>query len=66
MATRRDCRACLSLRHSDRPHKRVALLEVAANHSRTSDRHSSSFSCKQCNVSLYKGGSCFKVWHGGG
>jgi hypothetical protein len=66
MPTRKDCRACGGGRHSDSPPKRVPLSVIAANHSRTSDRHSSSFGCKQCNVSLCKEGDCFKVWHRSG
>jgi hypothetical protein len=56
MPTRRDCKACYGLRHSDRLFKRVALSEVAANHSKRSDRHLLTYGCKQCNVSFCKKG----------
>lgn len=41
MLTRKDCISCKGGRHSDRPLKRVALGEIAANLGRSSKRRTS-------------------------
>jgi hypothetical protein len=51
------------LRCSDRPKKRVAMREIAANQSRKSSKHMSQFGCKQCNVYLCKERGCFEAFH---
>lgn len=63
MPTRKDCAACKGVRHHDRPPKRVALAEIAANSGGSSDRRTSYWGCKQCRVSLCKKGGCFERYH---
>jgi hypothetical protein len=63
MPTRKDCAACKGLRHWDRPPKRVALSEIAANTGRKSIRRSSWFGCKQCGVNLCNRYGCFERYH---
>jgi hypothetical protein len=63
MGKRGNCVNCQGLRCSDRPKKRVALAEIAANHKRESARHTSSSGCKQCDVFLCINNSCWAVFH---
>jgi hypothetical protein len=51
------------LRFRDRPKKRLALGEIAANQGRESSRHESQYGCEQCNVHLCKKRCCFNVFH---
>ena len=60
---KRECVSCKGLRYRDRPRKRVALSEIAANHGRESSRHDSIYGCKQCDVHLCKERGCFDVFH---
>lgn len=64
LLTRRDCAACKGIRFSDRPPKRVALGEIAANAHRKSVRKTSIWGCKECDVALCKKSSCFAIYHG--
>jgi hypothetical protein len=57
------CVNCEGLRATDRPKKRVALAQIAANERRQSSHHSTRFGCKQCDVFLCKKGSCWAVFH---
>jgi hypothetical protein len=57
------CVSCKGLRFRDRPQKRVALVEIAANSKRPSSRHESRYGCKQCDVHLCKERGCFDVFH---
>jgi len=57
------CVCCKGLRYADRPKKRVALAQIAANHGRGSLRHDSIWGCKQCDVHLCKYRGCFEVFH---
>jgi hypothetical protein len=61
---RGNCIACKGLRFGDRPKKRVALAEIAANQGRESSRHKSFYGCKQCDIHLCQKGGCFEVFHG--
>jgi hypothetical protein len=61
--TRRECVSCKGLRYGDRPKKRTALAEIAANQGRESSRSRTIYGCKQCNVHLYKEKGCFGVFH---
>jgi hypothetical protein len=63
MTSRKDCVACKGVRHGDRPPKRVALAQIAANQGAKFTRRSSWFSCKQYDVTLYRKGGCFKGYH---
>ena len=63
MPTRKDCAACKGVRHHDRPPKRVALAEIAANSGRPSARRTSWYDYKQCGVSLCKEGGYFERYH---
>jgi hypothetical protein len=60
---RGECVNCKGLRFGDRPKKRVALGEIAANQGRGSSRHESFYRCKQCDVHLCKNKGCFDVFH---
>jgi hypothetical protein len=64
MSTRRECVSYKGLRFTDRPKKRVALGEIAANQGRESSRHLSFYGCKECDVHLCKQRPCFGVFHG--
>jgi hypothetical protein len=55
--------SCKGLRFGDRPKKRQALAEIAANHGRESLIHDSIYGCKQCDVNLCKNSGCFDVFH---
>jgi hypothetical protein len=57
------CVCYKGLRYADRPKKRVALAQIAANHGRGSLRHDSIWGCKQCDVHLCKYRGCFEVFH---
>jgi hypothetical protein len=57
------CMCCKGLRFRDRPKKRVALAQIAANQHRESSRHESIYGCKQCDVHLCKNRGCFDVFH---
>jgi hypothetical protein len=57
--------SCKGMRYGDRPKKRVALSEIAANHGRESIRHEPFYSYKQCDVHLCKNRWCFEVFHQG-
>ena len=59
----RECVCCKGLRFRDRPKKRVALAEIAANQGRESSIHQSIYGCKQCNVYLCRNRGCFDVFH---
>jgi hypothetical protein len=63
MAKRGYCIACKGLRFGDRPKKRVALEEIAANQSRESTNHQSFWGCKQCDVHLCNRRPCFEAFH---
>ncbi len=63
MPKRGYCKACKGLRLRDRPRKRIALQEIAANKGRESINRQSSFGCKQCDVHLCKFNSCFRSFH---
>ena len=63
MVKRGLCVNCKGLRFRDRPQKRVALAEIAANSRRDSLRHDSWYGCKQCDVHLCKERGCFDVFH---
>jgi hypothetical protein len=63
MSKRGECVCCKGLRFGDRPKKRVALGEIAANQSRESSRHLSFYGCKQCDVHLCKKRACFEAFH---
>ena len=63
MPTRKDCAACKGGRHWDRPPKRVALSEIAANKGRKCDRKTTIFGCKQCRVNLCNRNGCFDRYH---
>ena len=58
-----ECVCCKGLRFGDRPRKRVALAQIAANEGRESLRKGSFYGCKQCNVHLCKNRGCFNVFH---
>jgi hypothetical protein len=55
---RRQYVNCKGLRFQDRPQKRVVLGAIAANNQRATKRVISFWACKQCNVYLYRKGSC--------
>jgi hypothetical protein len=63
MAKRGMCVNCRGFRFRDRPKKRVALAEIAANKGRESTFHLSCFGCKQCDVNLCRNRGCFDVFH---
>jgi hypothetical protein len=63
MVKRGLCVNCKGLRFRDRPQKRVALAEIAANSGRNSSRHDSWYGCKQCDVHLCKERGCFDIFH---
>ncbi len=63
MEKRGFCVCYKGLRYGDRPKKRVALGQIAANQGRESTNHSSRFGCKQCDVYLYNKGGCFEAFH---
>jgi hypothetical protein len=63
MECRKDCVCCKGLRLGDRPQKRMALGEIAANQGRESKRTCTIYSCKQCDVALCKKRSCWKKYH---
>jgi hypothetical protein len=63
MPTRKRCVTCAGLRAWDRPQKRVALGEIAANEHRESTRKASKYGCKQCDVTLCQKGGCFETFH---
>ena len=56
--SRKDCVCCKGLRITDRPQKRIALGDIAANHKRESRRRSTNHYCKQCDVAICKKGMC--------
>ena len=58
-----ECVSCKGLRFRDRPKKRLALSEIAANQGRESSRHKSQYGCEQCDVHLCKKRGCFNVFH---
>ena len=57
------CVCCKGLRYGDRPQKRIALAQIAANQGRESYRRDSFYGCKQCDVHLCKNRGCFDVFH---
>jgi hypothetical protein len=57
------CVCCKGMRYGDRPKKRVALAQIAANQGRESSRHQSIYGCEQCDVHLCKNRGCFDVFH---
>jgi hypothetical protein len=63
LGKKRRCVSCKGLRFRDRPKKRQALAEIAANHGRESLMHDSIYGCKQCGVNLCKNRGCFDVFH---
>jgi len=67
MASRAQCCNCKGGRISDRPLKRSALAEIAANHNRESISHYTFYICTICKVRLcnYKtsGRRCWDIWH---
>jgi hypothetical protein len=63
MPTKRDCAYCKGGTAMDRPPKRVALAQIAANQGRQSIRRTSTFGCKICNIALCKNSSCFDRYH---
>jgi len=63
LGKKRRCVSCKGLRFGDRPKKRQALAEIAANHGRESLIHDSIYGCKQCDVNLCKNSGCFDVFH---
>jgi hypothetical protein len=65
LGKKRECVSYKGLRYGDRPRKRVALSEIAANHGSESSRHDSIYGCKQCDVYLCKERGCFDVFHRG-
>ena len=63
MVKRGECVSYKGLRFGDRPKKRVALSQIAANQGRESRRTDTIYGCKQCDVYLcYKRG-CFEAFH---
>lgn len=58
-----ECVNCKGLRFKDRPKKRLALGEIAANQGRESSRHESKYGREQCDVRLCKKRGCFDVFH---
>jgi hypothetical protein len=63
MAKRGWCVACKGGRVSDRPQKRVALGEIAANRARPSKGNLSWYGCKECAIHLCKIRPCFAEFH---
>jgi hypothetical protein len=63
MEWKKDCVCCKGLRLRDRPQKRIALGEIAANQGRESKRTCTIYSCKQCDVVLCKKRSCWKKYY---
>ena len=59
----RECVCCKGLRFRDRPKKRVALAEIAADHNRPSIRKTSSWGCKECGINLCNNNLCFDLYH---
>jgi hypothetical protein len=57
------CVCYKGLRYGDRPKKRVALAQIAANQGRESVRKDIYYGCKQCEVHLYKNHGCFSIFH---
>jgi hypothetical protein len=57
------CVYCKGLRYGDRPQKRVALAQIAANQGRESYRRDSFYGYKQCNVHLCKNRGCFDIFY---
>jgi hypothetical protein len=62
--TRKDCAACKGGTYWERPVRRSPLAQISANQSGQSKRRSSWWGCIECNVALYKEGSCFARYHG--
>ncbi len=62
--SRRDCMYYKGLRITDRPQKRIALGDIAANQNRESRRRSTNHYCKQCDVAICKKGMCWRRYHG--
>jgi hypothetical protein len=60
---RGECVCYKGLRLRDRPQKRLALYEIAANQGRKSSRHESQYGCKECDVHLCKERGYFDVFH---
>jgi hypothetical protein len=52
ITTRKIWVYCKGLRFGDRPFKRRALSEIASNHNGQSNRRTSSYGCKECQVAL--------------
>jgi len=63
MDKRGYCKACMGGRFSDRPKKRVALGEIAANTGRQTAKHQTIWGCKQCSIHLCKERPCFGLFH---
>jgi hypothetical protein len=63
LGKKRGCVSCKGLRYGDRPKKRQALTEIAANQGRESIRHESRYGYKQCDVYLCNNNSCFDIFH---
>jgi hypothetical protein len=63
MVKRGECVSCKGLRFGDRPKKRVALGQIAANQGRESRRTDTIYGCKQCDVHLCDKRGCFEAFH---
>jgi hypothetical protein len=61
---RKDCVCCKGLRITDRPQKRIALGDIAANQGRESKRRQTDHYCKQCDVAICRKGMCWRIYHG--
>jgi hypothetical protein len=61
---RKDCVCCKGLRIGDRPQKRMALGDIAANQKRESKRSQTDHYCKQCDVAICRKGMCWRRYHG--
>jgi hypothetical protein len=60
---RKDCVCYKGLRLGDRPQKRIALGEIAANQEQEYKRTYTIYSYKQCDVVLCKKRSCWKKYY---
>jgi hypothetical protein len=60
----KDCVCCKGIRLGDRPQKRVALAQIAANEKRSSKRTSTVYRCLQCDVAICKKNGCWKRYYG--
>ena len=60
---RKQCVCCAGMRIGDRPPKRVALGQIAANSNRPSCRTDTYWYCKQCDVAICKKNDCWNRFH---